>query len=159
VTADGSIAHVYLADPSTRDAALEKLRGFKQFDVLVPGSSTMPKWAHLGQSKRLGDLVISTKPGYYMFDRGLWPAHLRFAAALSPDELSERTIVAAHGYPPSTPGVESVFYAMGAGIAKGASLAGLRAIDVHPTIAALLSATPGSPIDGVAFQAALAPSQ
>ena len=143
VTADGSIAHVYLADPSTRASAIEKLRGFKQLDVLVPGA--MPQWAHFGASKRLGDFVISTKPPYYMFDRGLWPAHLRFASPISPDELSERTIVAGHGYPPDTAGVESVFFAMGAGISKGASLEGLRAIDVHPTITALLSAKPGSP--------------
>jgi predicted AlkP superfamily pyrophosphatase or phosphodiesterase len=155
VAADGSIAHVYLTDPSTRDAAVAKLKGSKQFDVIVPGKA--PEWAHLGTSKRLGDLVISTKPGFYMFDRGIWPAHLRFAERFAPDELSEKTIVAAHGYPPSTPGVESVFFAMGAGIAKGASLKGLRAIDVHPTIATLLSVAPGSPIDGVAFRAALTP--
>lgn len=154
VTADGSIAHVYLKDPSTRAEALEKLRGFEQFDVIVPGAA--PSWAHLGESKRLGDLVISTKPGYYMFDRGLWPAHLRFASRWSPDELSERTIVAAHGYPPDTPGIQAVFFAMGAGVNKGASLVGLRTIDVHPTIAALLGAMPGSPVDGLAFHGLLA---
>lgn len=153
VAADGSIAHVYLTDPSTRDAAAAKLQGRKQFDAIVPGKA--PQWAHLGTSERLGDLVISTKPGYYMFDRGIWPAHLRFAERFAPDELAEKTIVAAHGYPPSTPGVESVFFAMGAGIAKGASLERLRAIDVHPTIAALLSVEPGVPIDGVAYQSAL----
>jgi len=111
---------------------------------------------HLGTSKRLGDFTIATKPGYYMFDRGIWPAHLRFAAPISPDELSERTIVAGHGYSPDTPGIESTFFAMGAGIAQGASLQGLRAIDLHPTIAALLSANPGSPLDGTAFQPLLA---
>ena len=79
-------------------------------------------------TKRLGDFVIATTPPYYMFDRGLWPSHLRFASPISPDELSERTIVAGHGYPPDTPGIESVFFAMGAGITKGASLEGLRAI-------------------------------
>jgi predicted AlkP superfamily pyrophosphatase or phosphodiesterase len=154
--ADGSIAHVYLDDPSAREAAVVKLQGSKYFDVIVPGKA--PDWAHLGTSKRLGDVVLSTKPGYYMFDRGFWPAHLRFAEWVAPDELSQKTIVAAHGYPPSTPGVESVFFAMGAGIAKGASLEGLRSVDVHPTIAALLSVDPGTPVDGVAFRAALAPA-
>lgn len=153
VTADGSIAHVYLTDPSTRSAALEKLRAFKQLDVLVPGQA--PAWARLGTSKRLGDLVISAKPGYYMFDRGIWPWHLRFASVFAPDELDERTIVAGHGYPPDTPGIAAVLYAMGAGIARGASLEGLRAIDVHPTIAALLSAEPGTPLDGHVYASAL----
>lgn len=156
VAASGSIAHVYLTDPSTRDAAATKLQGRKQFDVIVPGQA--PEWAHIGTSKRLGDLVISTKPGYYMFDRGIWPAYLRFAERVAPDELTERTIVAAHGYPPSTPGVEAVFFAMGAGIAKGASLERLRTIDVHPTLAALLSVEPGSPMDGAAYQSALVPT-
>jgi predicted AlkP superfamily pyrophosphatase or phosphodiesterase len=155
VAADGSIAHVYLTDPRTRAAAIDKLKGFKQFDVIVPGSA--PDWAHLGTSKRLGDFVISTKPGYYMFDRGIWPVHLRFAFRFAPDELGERTIVAAHGYPPSTPGVEAVFFAMGAGVAKGASLEGLRTIDVHPTISKLLGVEPGKPLDGQPFQALLAP--
>jgi arylsulfatase A-like enzyme len=154
VAADGSIAHVYLTDPSTRAAAIGKLRGFKQFDVIDPARA--PDWAHLGTSRRVGDLVISTKPGYYMFDRGFWPAHLRFVFRFASDELDERTIVAAHGYPPSTKGVEAVFFAMGAGIAKGASLAGLRAIDVHPTIAKLLGVEPGTPIDGQPFAALLA---
>jgi len=154
VAADGSIAHVYLSDPSTRAAAIDKLKGFKQFDVIVPGSA--PPWAHLGTSERLGDFVISTKPGYYMFDRGIWPVHLRFAYRFAPDELSERTLVAAHGYPPSTPGVEAVFFAMGAGVATGASLEGLRTIDVHPTIAKLLGVAPGQPLDGQAFEALFA---
>jgi hypothetical protein len=41
-----------------------------------------------------------------------------------------------------------VFYAWGAGIARGASLAGMQSIDVHPTIAALLGITPSPSADG-----------
>jgi predicted AlkP superfamily pyrophosphatase or phosphodiesterase len=154
VAADGPIAHVYLTDPSTRDAAIAKLRQHKQIEILLPGK--MPKWAHLGTSKRLGDFVVLTKPPYYMFDRGIWPAHLRFAAGIAPDELGERTIAAAHGFPPDIPEMAAVFFAMGAVVKKGKQLDGLRTIDVHPTITALLAAQPASPIDGAAFQAALA---
>lgn len=153
VAADGPIAHVYLDDPSTQAAALAALAKYPQLTARAPDK--MPAWAHLGTSKRLGELVITLKPPYYMFDRGLWPAHLRFASLIAPVELSERTIAAAHGYPPDTPGMAAVFFAMGAGVAKGAALDGLRTIDVHPTIAALLGAQPASPIDGAAFQAAL----
>jgi hypothetical protein len=55
---------------------------------------------------------------------------------------------ATHGYPPETPGVESIFYAWGAGVARGREVKGLRAIDVHPTVAELLEILPGSPVDG-----------
>jgi hypothetical protein len=154
VAADANIAHVYLNDPSTRDAAIAKLRQHKQIDVWLPGQ--MPDWAHLGTSKRLGDFMVTSKPPYYMFDRGIWPAHLRFAAGIAPDELDERTIVASHGYPPDIPQMAAVFFAMGAGVAKGEKLEGLRTIDVHPTITALLAAQPASTIDGAVFQAALA---
>jgi predicted AlkP superfamily pyrophosphatase or phosphodiesterase len=154
VAADGPIAHVYLNDASTRDAAIAKLSSHAQIDVYAPDQ--LPGWAHLGTSKRLGDFIVVAKPPYYMFDRGIWPSHLRFAAGISPDELDERTLAAAHGYPPDIPEMAAVFFAMGAGVARGVELDGLRTIDVHPTIAALLAAAPASPIDGAAFQAALA---
>lgn len=155
VAADGSIAHVYLKDPSTRDAAVKKLSAMPQLEVIVPESA--PSWAHLGRSKRLGDLILSAKPPYYMFDRGFWPKHLRFGALLSGDELTDKRLAGMHGYPPDTKGVEAVFFAYGAGIARGAKLDGLRTIDVHPTIAALLAAKPGAPLDGHVFEPALVP--
>jgi predicted AlkP superfamily pyrophosphatase or phosphodiesterase len=155
VAADGSIAHVYLADPSTRDDAVKKLRELPQLDVIVPESA--PAWAHLGRSQRLGDLMLSAKPPYYMFDRGFWPKHLRFGALIAQEEMTDKRFAGMHGYPPDTPGVEAVFFARGAGIAAGAKLEGLRTIDVHPTIAALLSVKPGAPVDGEAFTRALAP--
>ncbi|HMI90737.1 MAG TPA: alkaline phosphatase family protein [Polyangiales bacterium] len=146
IAGDGATAHVYLRDPSTRAAALAKLQGHAHVTAFTPEQP--PAYAHLGQSKRMGDFVIQTKPGDYVFDRGLWPKNLRWAAMYGPEVLTGRRFAGMHGYPPDTPGVQSVFYAWGAGIAQGAKLDGMQAIDVHPTMAAWLGIAGGTPIDG-----------
>jgi predicted AlkP superfamily pyrophosphatase or phosphodiesterase len=145
-TGDGAIAHVYLRDPGKRDAALAKLKGNAHVTAFAPEQP--PAYSHMGTSKRMGDLVIQTKPGDYVFDRGMWPKHLRWAAIYGSEVLAGRRFAGMHGYPPDTPGVQSVFYAWGAGIARGAKLERMEAIDVHPTIAAWLGISPGSPLDG-----------
>lgn len=147
-TGDGATAHVHLRDPGTRDAALAKLQGHAHVTAFSP--ERPPAYARLGKSKRLGDLVIQTKPGDYVFDRGMWPKHLRWAAIYGSEVLSGRRLAGMHGYPPDTPGVQSVFYAWGAGIARRAKLDGMQAVDVHPTMAAWLGITPGAPMDGQA---------
>ena len=146
IAGDGATAHVYLRDPSTRDAALAKLKGNPHIDVFTPEHP--PAYAHLGRSKRLGDFIIQTKPGDYVFDRGLWPKHLRWAALYGPEVLTGRRFAGMHGYPPDTPGVQSVFYAWGNDLAVGAKLDGMQSIDVHPTLAILLGFQPESSIDG-----------
>ena len=146
IAGDGASAHVYLRDPSTRDAALAKLRGHAHVSAFTPEQP--PAYAHLGRSARVGDFVIQTKSPDYVFDRGMWPDHLRWAALYGPAVLTSKPVVGMHGYPPDTPGVQSVFYAWGAGIARGAKLDGMQAVDVHPTIAAWFGIQPGSPVDG-----------
>jgi predicted AlkP superfamily pyrophosphatase or phosphodiesterase len=143
---DGATAHVYLRDPSTRAAALAKLQGHAHVTAFSP--ERPPAYAHVGTSARNGDLVIQTKPGDYVFDRGMWPKHLRWAAMYGSEVLSGRRFAGMHGYPPETPGMQSVFYAWGARIARGVKLDGMRAIDVHPTMATWLGMAPGSPLDG-----------
>jgi predicted AlkP superfamily pyrophosphatase or phosphodiesterase len=63
---------------------------------------------------------------------------------------------ATHGYPPATPGVEGLFYAWGAGIARGREVSSIEAIDIHPTAARLLGIAPGAPVDGQVATAFLA---
>jgi predicted AlkP superfamily pyrophosphatase or phosphodiesterase len=146
VAADGPIAHVYLDDASTRGLALAALRGRNEFESFA--SDALPDWAPLGTSKRLGDIVLFTKPPYYMSDRGLWPRSWRWYGIYGPDVLPQSVLKAAHGYPPSIPEMRSVFYAWGAGIAAGQHLTEMHSVDVHPTIAMLLGIQPGHPLDG-----------
>lgn len=148
VAAKGAIAHVYLDEPSTRGAALAALQGRVEFDAFA--SDALPEWAALGSSKRLGDIVVISKPPYYMSDRGMWPMASRWYSLYGPDVLPQRMLEASHGYPPSIPEMRSVFFAWGAGIAAGKHLERMRAVDVHPTIAMLLGIEPGHPLDGAA---------
>ncbi|HEX2677374.1 MAG TPA: ectonucleotide pyrophosphatase/phosphodiesterase [Polyangiales bacterium] len=155
--ADATTAHVYLHDPSTRDAAAKLLAEHaQQLEVLVPERS-LP--LHMGRSKRLGDLTLNAKPPYYMFDRGIWPQDLRFAAPFAPDILPDHRLKGMHGYHQGVPGVQAVLFASGAGVAHGAVLDGMRSIDVHPTIAALLGIAPGVPVDGTAYRPLLLAAQ
>ncbi|HTW36617.1 MAG TPA: hypothetical protein VMD53_18510 [Rhizomicrobium sp.] len=50
----------------------------------------------------------------------------------------------------------AIFYAWGAGIAKGKEIPRLDMIDVHPTVMAFLGLKPGHPVDGHVVEAALA---
>jgi hypothetical protein len=52
--------------------------------------------------------------------------------------------------------MSGVLYAWGDGIAKGRELPHARAVDVHPTAAALLGIASGVPLDGAPIQSLLA---
>lgn len=44
--------------------------------------------------------------------------------------------------------MHGIFYAWGAGIAKGHEVTRLDMVDIHPTVMALLGLKPGQPSDG-----------
>jgi hypothetical protein len=44
--------------------------------------------------------------------------------------------------------MHGVFYAWGAGVARGREIPQLDIIDVHPTAMSLLGLQPGNPVDG-----------
>jgi hypothetical protein len=52
--------------------------------------------------------------------------------------------------------VNGVLYAWGDGVRTGGKVEEVRAIDVHPTVAALLGIAPGEPVDGVVARGLLA---
>ena len=63
---------------------------------------------------------------------------------------------ATHGYPPSVVQMHGIFYAWGAGVAKGREIPRLDMIDIHPTVMALLGLKPGVPLDGHVVSEAIA---
>lgn len=153
--ATGSTAFVYLDDPSAIDAAVEKLSGYEEFDVIR--KDDQPEWSHLGTGPRVGDLILSAKAGYAMEDQGQYPWWLRWLAWTGPVLVdSTSTLPATHGHPPQNPGVHGVFYAWGDGVARG-RVDHVDAIDIHPTVTALLGIEPGQPVDGSPAGEVLAP--
>ena len=145
--ATGTTAFVYLNDGARTDDAARKLAGHEEFDVIDPRAQ--PTWSHLGTGARVGDLILSAKPGYVIEDRGQWPWFIRWLAWTGPVFLdASRSLKASHGYPPDTPGVHGLFYAWGDGIKRDHEVERIDAIDIHPTVTHLLGIQPGNPVDG-----------
>ncbi|MBI3785346.1 MAG: alkaline phosphatase family protein [Deltaproteobacteria bacterium] len=155
----GSTSFLYFDDPSQIERAARELSGYGEaFDVVRKG--VQPEGWHIGSGPRVGDLILSAKPPYFIEDIGRWPCWSQWLGTWGPEFLWARfALKATHGYPPATAGVEGLFYAWGAGIAKGREVSSLHAIDIHPTVMSLLGIAPGNPIDGrVATEFFTAPS-
>jgi alkaline phosphatase D len=151
----GTTSFLYLDDPATADDAQRKLAAYEEFDVLRRGA--LPEWARLGDGPRVGDLILSAHPPYFIEDIARWPSWLQWLGDWGPELIWSRfSLVATPGYPPDTPGMRGIFYAWGSGIARGRALAKVRAVDVHPTVAHLLGIEPGRPVDGEIESALLA---
>jgi len=143
----GTTSFLYFDDPTQIDRAFEVLSKYEQFDVIR--KSEQPEYSHLGNGPRVGDLILSAQPPYFIEDIDNWPSWARWLGSWGPEFLWARyALKATHGYPPDTIGVEGILYAWGAGIARGRQLDSVRAIDIHPTAAHLLGIAPGKPMDG-----------
>jgi predicted AlkP superfamily pyrophosphatase or phosphodiesterase len=143
----GTTSFIYLKDKSTKAAAVAALSKYTQFEVLLPEKP--PSYWHLGNGPRVGDIVISAKPPYFIEDVSRWPWFVRWLGNWGPEFLrASFSLKATHGYPPATPGMAGIFYAWGAGIARGHEVKQIDAIDIHPLAARLLGIQPGNPVDG-----------
>ncbi len=128
-------------------AAAEALSDYDEFEVLVRGE--FPEWAHLGNGPRVGRLIVSAHPPYFIEDAEAWPSWLRWLGDWGPKFVWARfSLKAHHGYPPQVEGMDGILYAWGAGIARGRRVPETRNIDIHPTAAHLLGIAPGRPVDG-----------
>jgi len=152
VIASNGMAHVWLTDPARlRDAlaTLEALPG-----VTVWTGDAVPKSLHYSFPGRMGDLVAVTSPPRFF---------------VAPDTLqSVATRIrgmdhGAHGYDPTLPEMGGIFLALGRGVAQGARLPPVHAIDVAPTVARLLGIdaprnSEGVPIPGIGSDPAQKPA-
>jgi len=146
----GTTSFLYFREP-TPPHIQEAMRAlhpyFLQFDVIERGQA-QPDW-HIGSGARVGDLILSAHPPYFIEDGGHWPAWLRWLTRWGPELLwSRMSMKATHGYPPKTQGMAGILYAWGAGIAPAREIVNLRAIDIHPTVCRLLGVEPGAAVDG-----------
>jgi len=148
---DGGSAYLYLDKGESIDRVEKALSGYSHaFTVYRTGK--YPAYAHLGTSGRLGDLMLVVKPPYYLAgtDSFPWYASLMgiqwaWSDIFTPDFGG---LKASHGYEPAIEEMHGIFYAWGAGVAKGKEIPQLDTIDVHPTTMSLLGLQPGNPVDG-----------
>jgi predicted AlkP superfamily pyrophosphatase or phosphodiesterase len=152
----GTTSFLYFDDPAAIEPAAQKLAAYPQFEVLR--REALPDYAHLGTGPRVAPLIVSAKPPYFIEDASAWPVTLRWLGTYGPEFPSARFFVkATHGYPPATPGMAGVLYLWGDGIAEGIYKDHVRAVDLHPTVTALLGIEPGVPVDGQAVRPFLVP--
>ena len=145
----GTSSFLYFDDPSEEviSDAIRKLSVYEAFDVVRPGEQ--PEQWHLGTGPRVGDLILSAHPPYFIEDADAWPVWVRWLAWIGPDYLPSSALLSAtHGYPTGTPGVEGILFARGDAFAPGRLVDRVRAVDVHPTVLAVLGLEPGQPVDG-----------
>jgi alkaline phosphatase D len=150
----GTTSFLYFENADAIDEAFEKLSAYEEFDVVR--REAQPKDWHLGSGPRVGELIVSAHPPYFIEDVASWPWFLRWLGWVGPDFLdATRSVKATHGYPTGTPGVEGILYAQGSAFAPGREVERVRAIDIHPTVMHLLGLESGRPVDGVVAQALL----
>jgi predicted AlkP superfamily pyrophosphatase or phosphodiesterase len=143
----GTTSFLYFDDPAQIEPAARKLSAYPQFEVLR--KEALPDYARIGTGPRVAPLIVSAKPPYFIEDASRWPVTLRWLGSFGPEFPSARFFVkATHGYPPETPGMAGIVYLWGDGVAEGIYKSRVRAVDLHPTVAALLGIEPGIPVDG-----------
>jgi predicted AlkP superfamily pyrophosphatase or phosphodiesterase len=143
----GTTSFLYFDDTAAIEPAARKLAAYPQFEVLR--REALPDYARIGTGPRVAPLILSAKPPFFIEDASQWPVTLRWLGNFGPEFPSARFFIrSSHGYPPATPGMAGVLYLWGDGIAGGIYKSQVRAVDLHPTVTALLGIEPGLPVDG-----------
>jgi len=133
-----AVAHVFLDNPEQAQRAATLLNAIPGVDAHL--ASALPRDLRFGPATRVGDVVCITQPPY-TFRVGVLDRALR---------LFHRG-VGGHGYPTEHSDVHSVFFALGRGVTAGTRLGSVRAIDVAPTVAALLGIAPPEHSEGASI--------
>lgn len=144
-----ALATIWLAEPARRDAALrvlERLEGVRAYPV----DGLPPDW-HYDVPDRVGDVVAVVEPPRVFAAYGLWQ-RLRRRVALW---LGGRQ--GGHGYDPRHEDMSGILFALGRGVPPGTALGVVSALDVAPTVAALLGIAPPRHAEGRALGALAVP--
>jgi predicted AlkP superfamily pyrophosphatase or phosphodiesterase len=148
---DGATSFLYLDKGESAERVANALGGYRYaFDVYRKGH--FPSYAHLGNGPRVPDIMLVTKPPYWIVGPEVIPpwgnalgVNLFWPPIFTPFMGG---LKATHGYPPDVTAMHGIFFAWGAGVAKGREIPRLDMIDVDPTVLALLGLKPGPTVDG-----------
>jgi predicted AlkP superfamily pyrophosphatase or phosphodiesterase len=148
---DGATSFLYLDKGESADRVAGVLAPYKDmFQVYRKGH--FPAYAHLGNGPRVPDLMLVTHPPYWIVGPEVLPGWAEWLGInhIWPVSFTPFTggLKAAHGYDPNIVQMHGIFYAWGAGVAKGKEIPRLDMIDIHPTVMKLLGLQPGRPVDG-----------
>lgn len=142
----GSVASVFLDDPTQVEAAvtaLNSVAGVRAFP-----RAEIPRALRFDDAERVGDVVALTDA----------PRVLGRAWSLKGVGVRLGYTRGAHGFDPTThPEMNGIFFAMGRGVPPGLVTPPVSALDLAPTIAALLAIDPpplaeGKPVPAIAAE-------
>ncbi|MCW5890896.1 MAG: alkaline phosphatase family protein [bacterium] len=140
-----AVATIWLAEPARREAALrvlERLDGVRAYPV----DGLPPDW-HFDVPDRVGDVVAVAEPPRMFAAYDLWQRLQRRVALWLGRQQG------AHGYDPRRDDMGGVLFALGRGVPAGTALGVVSALDVAPTVAALLGIAPPRAAEGRALAA------
>ncbi|HEY7654090.1 MAG TPA: alkaline phosphatase family protein [Methylomirabilota bacterium] len=135
VVANGGSAHVYVGRGASHQLLVDRMR---ERLAALPGVEAVLDAAECrerglpdpAQDPTQGDLMLTAADGWHFGDHGT--AELAAAAPI---------YRATHGHLPEDPRLLAGFVAAGPGVAEGARIGPLDALDVAPTVAAVLGVT------------------
>jgi predicted AlkP superfamily pyrophosphatase or phosphodiesterase len=138
VATSGPVCNVYVrGEPQRRAVARALTKLPKGIEVFT--KADCPADLHYGDSPRAGDFILLAAEGttfrsFYQRTSGDAPAGM-------------------HGYLPRIPDMGGIFYAEGPGIPRGKELPEVRAVDVAPSVCAMLGIETPAGMDGRAVGA------
>ena len=139
----GPAMSLHVGDPG-RSRALRDALNAKLQDARAYLRAETPEHLHARNNPRFGDiLVLPEGLGFVGFRRAVERVRLLLRPGM-------------HGWDPELPEMHGILLAAGPGIATGAALPAVRAVDVHPFVAHLLGIAPAAGIAG--SLASLAPA-
>lgn len=152
VRASGASAYLYLDDENETGRVAEALDRYSDIFVTYR-KGAYPDFARIGDGPRTGDLLLVANHPYWLVGSDAFPAYAHWLGLTRFWSVSFTPLFggvkATHGYDPAAvPEMHGIFYAWGAGVAKGREIDRLDMVDVHPTVMALMGLEPGEPVDG-----------
>lgn len=153
---DGATAFLYLDNPDDIERAYKRLNTYSEFETFKRGAH--PAYSHLGDGQRAGDILLITQPPYWFAGAEVFPLWSKIVGVtrIWPDVFVPPMgsgLAATHGYAPSHPDMQTIFYAWGADIRAGQVIENLDMIDIAPTALDLLGLEVPAAVDGKIIKA------
>lgn len=136
IATSGPVCNIYVRGDAQRKAVAAALASLPK-SVTVYTKADCPETLHYGDSPRAGDFILLAAEGttFLSFHR----------------RTSDTVPEGMHGYLPALPDMGGIFYAEGPDIPRGREIPDVRAVDVAPSICALLGIRRPAAMDGHAL--------
>ncbi|EON74797.1 Alkaline phosphodiesterase I [Lunatimonas lonarensis] len=129
---NGALAHVFLEDRQMLESTQRVLASRGDHFRVVKPDDTGYYSANSPYANRLGDLLVVPELGYYLATAADRVRYQNRSALFVTDTFGE------HGYSPSYPEMQGIFYAWGPFFRRGIQIPSFRNVHVYPLVCDLL---------------------